>query len=49
VRLASAICDFIQHARTAVSRETAIANSNAIFHVKLFAIFSQIHHRMAGL
>ena len=31
MRLISAICDFIQHARTAVSRGTAIANSQCDF------------------
>jgi len=50
-RRASAICDFIQHARTAVSRETCIAKSQCDFSHNVFynfsAIFSQIRHRVA--
>jgi len=45
-RLVSAICDFIQHGRTAVSRETLSQIREVLFHV--ICDFSQIPHRVAA-
>ena len=48
--LVRAICDFIQHARTTVSREAAIANSQCDFlrNVICAIFFSKIRHRVAS-
>jgi len=46
--LVRVIGDFIQHARTAVLHETAIANSQCDFSSNIICDFSRICHRVAG-
>jgi len=49
VHFTSVMCDFIKHARTAVTAKHQSLIRNAIFHVVFFAIFfSQIHHPVLG-